>query len=609
MPNKSLTGQADGSPDSSKSHSTKNILSFTLKTSLAGLTVFLVFLIYSSNLEGPFLFDDGNNIKNNPDIRMTRLSWEGLIKAATNSPLSNRPLAYISFALNYYFNSYDTVGYRLVNIMIHLFAGMWLYLFIKTTLALPALQSRYENSRWIPYIAVLLWLVHPLHIQSITYIVQRMSSMASMFYILAMLCYVRARLAQNNVTRWFLAATCLMSGLMALVTKETAATLPFFILVYEWFFIQNLSRSWLKKHIPYVIGIIILLIVLALLYLDGNPLEKILSGYRHRNFTPTQRVLTEFRVVILYLSLLIYPHPNRLNLDYDFPISHSLIDPVTTLPALVVIMGLFGIACLLVKKDRLLSFCILWYLGNLVIESSIIGLEIVFEHRTYLPSMLICLMITILAERAVRSKYLKIATICAIIMVFSAWTYERNTIWSNDAALWGDTVRKSPQKGRPHNNLGNALKRQGKIEEAIAHFNRALQINPGYAKAHNNLGTALATQGKTEEAIRHFGIALYINPEYAEAHSNIGVARVNQGEIEKAIAHFRAALHLKPKYAKVHSNLGAAFVRQGRLQEALEHFQIALSLEPDDIQTYKNLQICSQLIKKNANKSGAPSDD
>jgi tetratricopeptide (TPR) repeat protein len=306
-------------------------------------------------------------------------------------------------------------------------------------------------------------------------------------------------------------------------------------------------------------------------------------------------------VVILYLTLLIFPHPNRLNLDYDFPLSHSLIDPLTTLLALLAITGLLAWSVWLAKKDRLLSFCLLWFFGNLVIESSVIGLEIVFEHRTYLPSMMIILLAAILANRYLRSNFLKAVMICAITLVFAAWTYERNTTWSNAVSLWSDVVKKSPQKVRPHNNLGNALKHQGKIEEAIVHFNKALQINPGYSKAHNNLGTALASQGKTDEAIKHFGIALYINPNYAAAHSNIGVALAGRNEIEKAIVHFRAALRLKPNKANVHSNLGAALVRQGKLQEALEHLHIALRLKPDDVQTYKNLQICLKLMKQDKN--------
>jgi tetratricopeptide (TPR) repeat protein len=596
-----MTRQPTGPLDSLKRQSRQDILSFTLRISLAAFTIFLVFLIYSSNLEGPFVFDDGRNIQDNPAVRLTQLSWSGLKNAATKNPLPNRPLAYLSFALNYYFHSYRTVGFQLTNILIHMLTGLFLFLFIKITLGLPALQSRFGYSKWLPFIAVLIWLVHPLHTQSVTYIVQRMNSMASMFYILSMLCYARARLTQGPTAKWLWVAACLMSGVLALATKETAATLPCFILIYEWFFFQDLSREWLKRHLPFLVGVFILLIVMSLIYMGGHPLATILSAYEFRNFTLTQRVLTEFRVVILYLTLLIFPHPNRLNLDYDFPLSHSMIDPVTTLLALFAIAGLLAWSVWLAQKDRLLSFCLLWFFGNLVIESSVIGLEIVFEHRTYLPSMMVILLAVILANRYLRSNFLKVVMICSITLVFAAWTYERNAVWSNAVSLWSDVVKKSPQKVRPHNNLGNALKNQGKIEEAIVHFNKALQINPGYSKAHNNLGTALASQGKTDEAIKHFGIALYINPNYAAAHSNIGVALAGRNEIEKAIVHFRAALRLKPNSANVHSNLGAALVRQGKLQEALEHLYIALRLKPDDVQTYKNLQICLKLMKQNKN--------
>ena len=599
MQDKSSTAQPADPTIAPVRQSRQDIANFTLRTSIAGLTIFLVFLIYSSNLTGPFVFDDGRNIRDNPAIRLTDLSWHGLKEAATKSPLPNRPLAYVSFALNFYVNGYRTVGFRLVNILIHILAGVCLYFLLKTTLGLPALQPRFGNTRWLPYMAVLIWLVHPLHTQSVTYIVQRMNSMAGMFYILSLLCYARSRLTEVPTFKWLLVVACLMSGILALAAKETAATLPVFILIYEWFFFQDLSREWLKRYLPFITGVLILLIGIAFIYLGGHPLEKVLSRYEMRDFTPAQRVLTEFRVVILYLTLLLFPHPKRLNLDYDFPLSNSLVDPITTLLALLAIIGLAAGSLWLAKKERLISFCLLWYCGNLVIESSIIGLEIVFEHRTYLPSMMLIPVAVILVDRYFKSNILKVAAICSITLVFAAWTYERNAIWRNPVSLWRDVVAKSPQKVRPHNNLGNALKHQGKYEEAIAHFNKALEINPGYAKAHNNLGTVLAAQGKTDEAIKHFGIALYINPGYAAAHSNVGVALAGRDEIEKAIVHFREALRLEPNYAKVHSNLGAALVRQGNLQEALEHFHIALQLKPNDVQTYRNLQICLKLIKQN----------
>jgi tetratricopeptide (TPR) repeat protein len=570
---------------------------FSLKLSIAAFTALLILLIYSSSLGGPFLFDDGSNILENPHIRLTRLNWEDLMQAGFESPLSNRPVANMSFALNYYLAGYRVGGYRLVNILIHILAGLFLYLFFKTTLSLPAVQARYGIHPWLPYAAVLIWLVHPMHTQSVAYVVQRMNSMAAMFYVLAMWLYARARLSQNRLNQGFLLTGCMLSGLLALGTKEIAATLPLFIFLYEWYFFQDLSRTWLKRGLIFGAAMLLLIIGVSYLYLDGQPLTRLMAGYQTRNFTLVQRVLTEGRVIMLYLSLLIYPNPNRLNLDYDFPISHSLLDPITTLLSLSVIIACLALAVGLARKDRLLSFCLLWFLANLAIESSIIGLEMVFEHRTYLPSMLIILMGLVLAERYATSKALRITAICSVVMVFCAWTFERNSVWGSDVAIWSDTVTKSPQKARPHNNLGNALKLRGDIAGAIAQYKEALRINPNYTKAYNNLGNALAAQGNYDQAVEQFEHALQLNPAYAEAYNNIGVTLAGQKKFEEATAYFAEALRLKPDHAGAYNNMGAALVRMGRYQDALAHFYTALRLNPRDEETRKNIKICRQLIQ------------
>ncbi len=573
---------------------------FSLKLSIAASTALLVVLIYSSSLSGPFLFDDGSNIQENPHIRLTRLSWEDLMRAGFESPLANRPVANISFALNYYLAGYRVAGYRLLNILIHILAGLFLYLFFKTTLSLPAVQARYGIHPWLPYAAALIWLVHPIHTQSVAYVVQRMNSMAAMFYVLAMWLYARARLAKNRLNQGLLLAGCMSSGLLALGSKEIAATLPLFIFLYEWYFFQDLSRTWLKRGLIFGAALLLLIIGVSCLYLDGHPLARLMAGYQTRNFTLVQRVLTEGRVIILYLSLLIYPNPSRLNLDYDFPISYSLLDPITTLLSLSVLIAGLALAVRLARKDRLFSFCLLWFFANLAIESSVIGLEMVFEHRTYLPSMLIILMGLVLAERFITSKTLKITAICSVVMVFCAWTFERNTVWSSDVAIWSDTVTKSPQKARPHNNLGNALKRRGDIAGAIAQYKEALRINPNYAKAYNNLGNALAAQGEYGLAVEQLKHALQLNPAYAEAYNNIGVTLAGQKKFEESIAYFAEALRLKPDHAGAYNNMGSALVRLGRYRDALAHFYTALRLNPRDEETRKNIKICRQLIQSRA---------
>jgi len=518
----------------------------------------LVFSIYSNTLDSPFIFDDKPNIQDNPQICLTKLTLDGIKKAGA----SNRPIGKISFALNYYFHQYNVFGYHLVNVLIHITTGVLLYLFVGTTLKIPSLGAMYAAHRWIPFFTALLWLVHPTQTQSVTYIVQRMNSMAAMFYLLSLLLYAKARLAGGKRKGWLLFVGCAFSGLLALGSKQTAATLPFFIFLYEWYFFQDLSWRWLKGHFLGFVAILSLLVFVAFMYLGAHPLERVLSGYDTYDFTMTQRVLTEFRVVIFYISLLMFPSPSRLNLDYDFSLSHSLFDPITTLLSAAAIAGLIGLAFYMGKKERLASFCILWFLGNLVIESSVIPLAIIFEHRTYLPSMLVCLVAVALAYRHIRWRWGTVVALCAMVAVCSVWTYERNRVWRDDVALWSDCVRKSPSKARPHNSLGAALARQGRLEAAMSHYSRALEIKPNFAEPHCNLGTALVHQDRLEEAVSHFLKALEIKPDYAKAHNNLGSALARQGKLEEAMSHFTEALKIRPDYTKAMKNLRSALAER-----------------------------------------------
>jgi tetratricopeptide (TPR) repeat protein len=554
----------------------------------------LVFLIYSNTLETPFVFDDVASIQNNTHIRLNKITLGGIAEAGFEIGSKHRPLPYISFALNYYFHRYDVGGYHVVNILIHIITGILLYFFVRTTLNLPTLRSKYQTYRWLPFLCALIWIVHPLHTQSVTYIVQRINSMASMFYVLSLFLYVKARITVEKHRRWALFSACGLSGLLALGSKENAATLPFFIVLFEWYFFQDLSKDWLRQNLKYFLGMAVVIGLIAFIYLGTNPWEKLSSirDFANREFTFTERVLTQFRVVIHYISLLIFPHPSRLNLDYDFPLSHSLIDPVTTLFSIVAIAGLIGLAIYLAKKERLLSFCIIWFLGNLVIESSVIPLGIIFEHRTYLPSMLVSLLAVSLGYRYIKPQWAKVAALCVVIvviMVFSVWTYERNSIWDDEVTLWRDCVAKSPKKPRTRLNLAFALDRKGRLEEAFSHYYEALRIKPDFWEAHYDLARALVRQERVEEGISHYYEALRINPEFAEAHYNLGGALMGQERLVEAIGHYRKALEIKPDHAEAHTNLGIALERQGRPKEAIEHYSEALRIKPDLPEAHYNL--------------------
>jgi tetratricopeptide (TPR) repeat protein len=549
----------------------------------------IVILSYANTLGSPFIFDSRNNIESNPHIRISKITLNDLADAAFKSPEKQRPLSNISFALNYYLHGYNVVGYHVVNILIHISAGFLLYYFVKSTLRTPALRSRYRNDIWISFFTAAIWMIHPLQTQSVSYTVQRMNSLCALFYILSILLYARFRLSAQQRNKWWLFSGCILAGALSLASKQIAATLPVFIIIYEWYFFRDLNLKWLKNHIPLLTGCLLLAAVIGLALLGSNPLDGILQGYKSRDFTLIQRLLTEPRVIIFYLSLLLWPHPSRLNLDHDFTLSSSLTDPLTTFFAILTIAALIGLAVATARKHRLFSFCILWFFGNLMIESSIIALEIVFEHRVYLPSMTFSLIIALVVCRWVKPQWLQAVLLGIMVTVGAVWTYERNAVYSDRITFWQDCVNKSPRKSRPYNNLGVALADQGHHKEAIEMYRKALQIDPDYADPIGNIGLSLAEQGKVEESITQFSKALEINPKDIKTLNNLGASLIVMRRYTEAVQHLSKALTLDPYYAQAHNNLGAALQRQGRVEEAIEHFSMAVKLDPNYARAFNNL--------------------
>jgi tetratricopeptide (TPR) repeat protein len=514
---------------------------------------------------------------------MDELNLQNIVAAGFKSHASSRPVANISFALNYYFHKYEVAGYHLVNTAIHILTGIFMYLFVKETFRSPALKGKYKDTNVMAFLAALLWLVHPIQTQAVTYIVQRMTSMAVMFYILSFLLYVKGRfamLAKEKSRLWF--AGSIVAGIMALGCKQIAATLPVFILLYEWYFFQDLDINWLKQKSRYAAGIFVIFCFVGLVYLGRNPLDKIFAEYSHRDFTLIERVLTQFRVVVFYIGLLVFPHPGRLNLDHYFAISHSLINPVTTVLSLTVIAGFVGLAVYLARRQRLLSFCILWFFGNLVIESSILALELVFEHRLYLPSIFVSVAAAVLVYRFIKPNRVRVIVFCAAAVLLGLWTYERNKVYSNAVTLWQDCVNKSPQKYRPHINLGNVLKDSGKVTEAIEHFNKAMALKGESAEIYNNLGNVYRKIGRIEESIRYYKKALGMKRNFWKARYNLAVALAEQGETDEAIAEYRKALKLGPEDIDTLNNLGLLLAKQGKNNEATGYYNKTIALAPNN---------------------------
>ncbi|MFP4040158.1 MAG: tetratricopeptide repeat protein [Desulfosudaceae bacterium] len=559
------------------------------KTTLSLLFLFSVaVLLYAGSRNSPFVFDDTNNIAENPHIRLTEISRQSLADVLKSRSI-NRPFANLTFAFNYYFHQYDTAGYRAVNLVIHVFTAFLVYLLARLTYAL----IRKETS-FVPFLAALLWLAHPLHTQSVTYIVQRMNSLAAMFYLLTLVCYIKARLiSSSEVSHPIRPVFPLMIGTisagLSFASKEIAATLPVILFLYEWYFFQGLDRAWLKQKIKWIAVAAALLTAAALIYLGSEPLQRIMAGYEKQAFTPAQRLLTEPAVIIYYLSLLLWPHPARQILYYDFPLSTGLWSPPITSLALMALATLIVLAIYTARRDRLISFAVIWFLGTLVIESSFIGLALIFEHRTYLPSVFPLIALTGLYFRIRRFNKSALVIICVIISLAGLGTYTRNKIWQSDLLLWKDVVKKSPHQALPYNGLGLAHQNKGDYEAAVRYFKTAISKGLREGRVYNNLGLAYKDMGKYDTAIKYFKTAISKDPTCGQAYSALGYILSGKGQLEEATRMMRTALKHEPDNSQAHNNMGNIFLLKKKFNQAAEHYQKAIEINPEYGEAHINL--------------------
>jgi protein O-mannosyl-transferase len=358
----------------------------------AGISLFIFLLIiYSNSFYGDWHFDDFFNIVSNPHIQFNDFSWNNIKNCmyglAQERP--SRPLSYLSFAVNYFFEGTNVFGYHVVNFSIHYLAAIFLFLFLYNTLQLPLLKDKYNNTAYpVALLSALFWAINPVWVTSVTYIVQRMASLAGLFYIMSMYFYLKGRTTDKFNSSVFFFILCILTGLASVLSKENAAMLPVSIFLYDLLLVRGAGKDSIKKYLKIFFLPAAIIIIAAFIYVD---LSAIFDDYKMRDFTPVQRMLTEPRVILFYLSLLFFPVNSRLTLLYDIDVSRSLLHPWTTMPAILLILAALGFAVYLAKKRPLFSFCIIFYFLNHLIEGSFLNLELIFEHRNYIPAMFLFL--------------------------------------------------------------------------------------------------------------------------------------------------------------------------------------------------------------------------
>lgn len=474
---------------------------FLPSSSLLVFISLLIVLSYLPGLSGDFEFDDQANLLSNQTLQISTITINNLKLAALSGdsgPLG-RPISMASFALNHAFTGFDPYYLKLTNVVIHSLAGVTLYFFIVQLM--HAFRRRYSISMqdqriaWIALLTAAAWSLHPVQITSVLYIVQRMTSLAGLFSVLALYFYVLGRnkaLEGQPKGWWLILIASPIAGLMAIFSKESAGILPLLAILIEWFFFRfQTQHLWEKKLLHGVFIIAFWLPLSALcLYLLMHPgwFTNVAEG---RGFTFTERLMTESRVIWLYIRMILMPDISLMGIYHDdIAISTGILKPVSTLAAIIGLAFLGLLAFFLRHRAPMLAFGIAWFFAGHLMESGIVPLEIAHEHRNYLPAIgpVLAGFYYLLNSRATQKiRGITYGLALSLIAMLAFSTHVR-------AKQWGDLLehaivevqnhpgspRAQQQLGRMYFKLYKAEPREEFYEKAKAAFDTASALDPNF---------------------------------------------------------------------------------------------------------------------------------
>ncbi len=548
--------------------------------------VFWGLLIYSNTFTVPFYFDDYFTIVENPLIK----NIKSLMPLWKFDP--SRFLTHLSFALNFYLHGVELWGYHGVNLLLHLSITCLYYHFLNLILTKTDFAKRDDHFpiRWVIFFASWIFLCHPLQTQSVTYISQRSTLLASFFYLLTLIFYIHFRLS-GKAHFYYLGFS---ANILGLFTKPIIVTLPLAMILVEIFsfgFLKKKNRRGLMEILPY--GLIAIIVPFLLMLWRYKFVEfDFLSEITKETFKigRYEYLLTQFNVFMTYLRLLFIPV--NQSLDYDYPIAHSLLSLPTFFSFLMVC--LFSIsAFLLFKKEKGISFGMFWMGLTLSVESSVFPIsDVINEHRLYLPMVGFALMMAFLFKRLLKTHRIYLYVMCLIVFIFSGLTYKRNEAWGNIKGFHEQMIHRFPKKARLHNNLGNIYCLfQKDYPAAEKAYLKAIELDSHYCFAYNNLANIYMQQKRIEEAIQTFQKAIEADPQFAGSYFNLGnlYCLYFPKKMNEAAKYFLKALEINPYYVAAMLGLGQIYLNMGDGTRAKFYFDLAGNIEPSNSLVYQCL--------------------
>lgn len=560
------------------------------------LLVLATLAVYSNSFLGPFIFDDHDSITRNPSI--TKISTS--LFPPPDEPLSGRPLVSLSFALNYAVGGFNPVGYHVVNVALHILCGLTLFGLVRRTLVAfrPAAA---QQASGLAFLVTLLWLLHPLNTEAVTYVTQRTELMVALFLLLMLYCVARSCTAAmpRAATAW--GGGAVLACALGMVSKEIMVAAPLLALFYDRaFFAGSFANAFRERGALHgAIGATWL--ILVPLYVLGNPRSQsaLLGGFN--GLSVGQYLMMQLEVVPLYLKLAFWPHP--LVVDYgDWRIPQSFGE--VWQPALVLIVLAAG-GLFLFIRNHWSGFLAAAFFAILAPTSSIIviGTEVAAERRMYLPLVTVILAALggLAALRRPSSAPPRAArlgaglTLLGLAILLGGVSWLRNGVYATDFGLWQDAVSKRPQNTRAmlqlaalYRDRGLARRRSGETEaatldraKAYEWTHKAIAAQPDNGFAHNILAGLLQLDGKGDEALNHYLLVAKYRPNEAEALAQLIGLLFQRNREDEARPYIEQALRVDPNHYVALRSLGILRAQVGDFTAALKYFQRCASSAPN----------------------------
>jgi tetratricopeptide (TPR) repeat protein len=466
----------------------------------------LTLLAYMDSFSGLYLFDDGGAIIDNPTIRHFSTSLEPI---PNGTPVSGRPLVNLTFAINYAMGGLEVWGYHATNLAIHFLAALALFGLLRRALMLSALAPRFrERTLEISATVALLWAVHPLQTESVSYLSQRAEALMGLFYLLTFYAFVRG--VESGDWKW--RAASILACLAGMASKEVMVSAPLIVLLFDRTFCAGSFAAALRQRTGYYVALAATwLLLIAEMVQVGSRGGAVGTGLKIDSW---HYALTQFHAIALYLKLSLWPHP--LTFDYGTTTVASL-GAVWPEALLVVALGMATLYY--IAKRSALGFIGAWFFAILAPSSSIVPLakQTIAEHRMYLPLAAVLLLVVLAVQAACgRARF---AAILALPLI--ALTILRNDDYANGLTIWTQSVARFPDNPRARINLGNAYVNAGQLRAGAEQFTLALRLDPNLSEAHNNLGVAEAGLGETTQAEADYRAALRISPGWDKPRENL----------------------------------------------------------------------------------------